>query len=169
MKLRLARLGSPGRLAIRRLFETCRYVRPFGRRADDRDEPGRRLREHLEHGVRRKRRVSRLQGNPDDRVSDNEGSRRHWSIRKSSGDCTLRPSALRSSVGKWSRFVVTMTSARPASAAATTCRSCSGIDGGTEAISVARGLATTDLNVPVRLPLEIALTGVGRWTDGAIA
>ena len=32
-----------------------------------------------------------------------------------------------------------------------------------------RQTSTTDLNVPVRLPLEIALTGVERWTDGAIA
>ena len=28
--------------------------------------------------------------------------------------------------------------------------------------------STTDLNVPARLPLEIVLTGVERWTDGAI-
>ncbi len=30
-----------------------------------------------------------------------------------------------------------------------------------------RQTSTTDLTVPVRLPLEIALTGVERWTDGA--
>jgi len=28
--------------------------------------------------------------------------------------------------------------------------------------------STSDLNVPVRLPLEIALMGVEQWTDGAI-
>jgi hypothetical protein len=32
-----------------------------------------------------------------------------------------------------------------------------------------RRTSTTDLTVPARLPLEIALTGVERWTDGAIA
>jgi hypothetical protein len=32
-----------------------------------------------------------------------------------------------------------------------------------------RQTSTTDLNVPVRLPLEIALTGVESWTGDAIA
>jgi hypothetical protein len=31
-----------------------------------------------------------------------------------------------------------------------------------------RQTSTTDLVVPVRLPLEIALTGVERWIGGAI-
>ena len=43
------------------------------------------------------------------------------------------------------------------------------VKGGQSGRGERRQTSTTDLNVPARLPLEIALTGVEQWIGGAIA